>query len=146
MNGCRASGFERQIDVQRAGALIQKGTAQARAMLERMTERGLVEARGSRRNRAYMLSAALYRRLHQEAEYVRARGFDSVQQERMVLNYVRAHGSITRGDAASLCQIEPRQANRLLARMVQKYPEFTMIGTKRAARYVLSDPASEQAD
>lgn len=138
--------FERQIDSARAGALVQRGTAQARAMLERLAERGLVEARGARRSRVYMLSAALYRRLHQEAEYVRARGFDSVQQEQMVLNYVQAHGSITRGDASRLCQIDPRQANRLLARMVQKYPEFTMVGTKRAARYILSDPAPEQAD
>ena len=138
--------LERQVDAPRAGVLIQKGTAQARAVLERMIERGLVEARGSRRTRVYMLSATLYRRLHQEAEYVRARGFDSVQQEQMVLSYVRAHGSIARGDTARLCQIEPRQANRLLTRMVQKYPEFTMIGTKRAARYVLLDTPSEQAD
>jgi len=138
--------LERRVDAPRAGALIQEGTAQGRAMLERMIERGLVEARGSRRTRVYMLSAALYRRLHQEAEYVRARGFDSVQQEQMVLSYVRAHGSIARGDTARLCQIEPRQANRLLTRMVQKYPEFTMIGTKRGARYMLVDTPSEQAD
>ena len=91
-----------------------------------------------------MLSAALYRRLHQEAEYVRARGFDSVQQEQMVLNYVRAHGSITRGDASRLCQIQPRQANRLLARMVQRHADFSMVGTKRAAHYVLTDTPPEQ--
>lgn len=136
--------FERQIDPARARALIQKGIAHARALLERLAERGLVEARGSRRTRAYMLSAALYRRLHQEAEYVRARGFDSVQQEQMVLNYVQAHGSITRSEASRLCQIEPRQANRLLARMVRKYPEFNMVGTKRGAHYVLSDTPSDQ--
>jgi ATP-dependent DNA helicase RecG len=127
--------YERQTDSTAVGALIQKGATAARAVLERLVERGLLEARGDRRGRAYMLSAALYRRLHQEVEYVRARGFEPLQREQMVLNYARNHGGITRSEVADLCQLTPRQAGRVLSQMVHKYPEFQMTGTRRWARY-----------
>jgi len=86
-----------------------------------------------------MLSAALYRRLEQEVEYVRARGFEPLQREQMVLNYVRNHGHITRSEAADLCQVTPRQAGRLLAGMVQKRSDFEIIGSRRWARYVIRE-------
>jgi ATP-dependent DNA helicase RecG len=86
-----------------------------------------------------MLSAALYGRLHQEVEYVRARGFEPLQREQMVLNYVRNHGEIARSEAAELCQLTPRQAGRLLADMIGKYPEFEMTGSRRWARYVIRE-------
>ncbi len=131
--------YERQTDSTAVGALIQKGAGAARSVLERLVERGLLEARGERRGRAYMLSAALYRRLHQEVEYVRARGFEPLQREQMVLNYARNHGGITRSEVADLCQLTPRQAGRLLSQMVRKYHEFQMTGTRRWARYEVQE-------
>jgi ATP-dependent DNA helicase RecG len=131
--------YERQTDSVAAGSLIQKGSSAARAVLEGLVERGLLEARGERRGRVYMLSAALYGRLHQEVEYVRARGFEPLQREQMVLNYVRNHGEIARSEAAELCQLTPRQAGRLLADMIGKYPEFEMTGSRRWARYVIRE-------
>jgi ATP-dependent DNA helicase RecG len=101
--------------------LIQKPEADARAVLERLVEFGLVEPRGERKGRAYHLSAATYRRLGEKAAYVRVRGFDALQQEQMVLQYVRANGRITRADAAALCRISPYQATRLLRRLVDAH-------------------------
>mgnify|MGYP005859043271 CR=1 FL=1 len=71
--------YQRRIDAPGAGALIQKGEHQGRAVLERLVERGLIEARGKRRDRVYYLSAGLYRELGAPSGYVRAHGFDPIQ-------------------------------------------------------------------
>ncbi|MHB0876937.1 MAG: RNA-binding domain-containing protein [Anaerolineae bacterium] len=125
---------ERRIDVATAATAIQKGQIAARAVLERLVEAGLVEGRGANKGRAYMLSARVYGESNQKAGYVRQAGFDPIQQEQMVLQYVRSHGRITRGEAAALCQIGPYQATRLLARLVDA-GQLTMSGVKRGAFY-----------
>ena len=63
----------------RAAGLIQKPEPEARAVLQRLVEAGLVEPRGERKGRSYHLSAATYRRLGEKAAYVRQRGFEPVQ-------------------------------------------------------------------
>jgi len=54
----------------------------------------LVEAHGAGRGRTYTLSARVYRKKGQKAGYVRHVGFDPIQQEQMVLQYIDKHGSI----------------------------------------------------
>jgi len=110
---------ERSLTTPQASRLLQKPEPDARAVLERLVEIGLVEARGERKGRTYHLSAATYRRLGLPSAYVRRRGFEPIQQEQMVLQYVRAHGRITRREAAELCQISPFQATRLLRKLVE---------------------------
>jgi ATP-dependent DNA helicase RecG len=100
-------------------ALIQMSDAEARRHLSRMVERGLVQARGEGKGRTWHLAAAAYRELRDPAAYVRVHGFEPVQQEQMVLNYVDAHERITRGDAADLCSLSPDQASRLLRKMTE---------------------------
>ena len=118
------------------GALIQKGTAEGRRVLERLHERGLVEARGEKRGRTYHFSPALYKRFHMEAEYIRTRGFAPIQQEQMVLEYVKHKGRITRSDAAELCQISLHQASRLLRALKERHPAFRSHGTGRGTYYI----------
>ncbi len=96
---------ERRITTHEAARLIQKPESEARAVLEHLVETGLIEARGSGQSRAYHLSASTYRRLGEEAAYVRVKGFEGQQMEQMILDYVRAHGRITRREAAELCRI-----------------------------------------
>jgi DeoR/GlpR family transcriptional regulator of sugar metabolism len=38
----------------------------------------------------------------------------------MILQYVDAHGQITRAEAAELCSLTPDQASRLLRRLAEK--------------------------
>jgi hypothetical protein len=52
----------------------------------------------------------------------------------MVLQYVDAHDRITRGQAAELCQLAPRQARRVLVRLVER-GELVLRGTRRGAYY-----------
>ena len=52
----------------------------------------------------------------------------------MVLQYVDAHGRITRREAAELCQLGPDQASRLLRRLAKR-GELQMYGTRKGVWY-----------
>lgn len=111
---------ERRLTTQEAAALIQKPEREARSILARLGESGLVEPRGQKKGRTWHLSAATYRRLGESAAYVRQRGFEPIQQEQMVLQYVEKHGRITRAEVAELCRLSGPQAYRLLESLVSK--------------------------
>lgn len=111
---------ERQLATREAAHVIQKPEPDARATLNALVEAGLVEPRGERKGRSYHLSASTYQRLGEEAAYVRLRGFEPLQQEQMILQYVDRHGRITRGQAADLCRLGPQQATRLLRRLTDR--------------------------
>jgi ATP-dependent DNA helicase RecG len=128
--------LERQLDTAQAAELIQKPDAEARAVIARLVEAGLVEARGQRRGRMYHLSARTYQRLGAKAAYVRQRGFEPLQQAQMVLQFVEKHGRITRREAAELAQLSPDQATRLLARLVRE-DKLVMHGSRKSAWYGL---------
>ncbi len=125
---------ERRITTARAAELFQIDTSSARAELNALVERGLLESRGESRARTYHMSAALYRQLGELAQYVRTKGFDQIQQREMVLTFVGQHGSISRAEAAELCQIAPLQAGHLLRRLRDR-GELVMTGERRTARY-----------
>ncbi len=83
-------------------------------------EHGLVEAHGNARNRTYTLSAKVYDSLGEKSQYVRQRGFDKIQQEQMVLQFLDEHGRITRQQIAELCRISLGQASYLIKKMREK--------------------------
>lgn len=85
---------------------MQKPEPEARAVLERLVETGLAERRGERKGRVYHLSARTYKRLGEKAAYVRQRGFEPHQHEQMVIQYIKANGSISRGETADLCRVQ----------------------------------------
>ncbi|MBP7798012.1 MAG: putative DNA binding domain-containing protein [Thermoanaerobaculaceae bacterium] len=107
----------RSVTTDDAARLLQKPETQTRAALHRLVEAGLVEERGQKKGRSWHLSAATYRLLGDKAGYVRQRGFEPLQQQQMVLQYVEKHGRITRREVAELCRIGPYQASRLLGRL-----------------------------
>jgi ATP-dependent DNA helicase RecG len=129
---------ERSLTAAQAARLLQKSDADARAVLERLVEAGLVEGRGERRARTYHLSAATYRRQGMPSAYVRQRGFEPVQWEQMILQYVRAHGRITRREAAGLCQVKEHQAFYVLQKMV-KQGQLKSVGKGRSVRYEMAN-------
>ena len=111
--------IERRIDTSVAMSLIQKPEGETRAALERLAEKGLIEAKGEKKGRIYHLSAMLYHRFGSISGYVRARGFDRIQQYQMVLSALKAspEGRITRETVAELCKITKPQAYHLLKKM-----------------------------
>lgn len=135
---------ERRLTTEEAARLTQKPETEARAALNHLVEAGLVESRGERKGRTWHLAAAVYRRLGEPAAYVRQRGFELLQQEQMVLQYVEKHGRITRREAAELCRIASHQARDLLGRLVAR-GELTMHGTKKGAFYERSPKNMENS-
>lgn len=124
----------RSVATDEAARLVQKPEAQTRAALHRLVEAGLVEERGQKKGRSWHLSAAAYRLLGDKAGYVRQRGFEPLQQEQMVLQYVEKHGRITRREAAALCRIASHQARDLLARLSAR-ADLVMRGRGKGAFY-----------
>jgi ATP-dependent DNA helicase RecG len=128
--------LERRLTTAEAAQLIQRPEGDARGRLLRLVETGLVESRGESKGRTWHLAAATYRRLGDKAGYVRQRGFEPMQQEQMVLQYVAKHGRITRREAADLCRIGSLQARDLLGRLALQ-GRLVLRGIKRGAAYEL---------
>ena len=114
--------------------ILQRSEHWTRTRLTRLLEEGVVEMRGDGRARRYTLSGATYRAFSTASSYVRVRSFDGPQQAQMVSNYIDAHGSISRGEAAELCGTSPEAARRLLKRMVDD-GALVLEGDRRTARY-----------
>jgi ATP-dependent DNA helicase RecG len=112
--------FERRMDSVLAARIIQKGANEGRAVLERLVERGFVEAKGEKKGRIYHLSAQLYRRFGDSSGYVRVHGISALKHEAMVMEFVEAHGRIARKDVIDLCGISGDQSGRLLKKLEKK--------------------------
>lgn len=125
---------EREATTQSAAETMQKPESEARGVLQRLVEAGLMESRGEKKGRRYHLSSATYRRLGENAAYVHQRGFEPFQQEQMVLQYARKHGRITRKEAAGLCHISPSQAYRLLHKLLEN-GDLEKYGERKGAWY-----------
>lgn len=70
----------------------------------------------------------------ERAAYVRQRGFEPLQQEQMVLQYVEKHGRTTRREVAELCRVSSDQAKRILVRLV-KHEELVPEGQRKGRYY-----------
>ncbi len=124
---------ERQVEPLTITKLIQRGEAEGRAVTENLVEFGLVEARGSGKNRSYILSAGVYRQLGQAVSYVHAKGFESEQMEQMILQFARAHGQVTRQDVMELCRINENQAVYTIKKLVNSGKLFRVRMGRNAA-------------
>lgn len=109
--------YERRMDADTAGRLIQKGTARGRVVLEKLVERGLLEGKGEK-PRIFHLSASLYRKLGQPEGYVYTHGISDIQQEAMIMEFVAAHNRIEKKNVIELCKCTSDQAGKLLKKML----------------------------
>lgn len=124
-----------RMNLREISDVLQQSQQRTQTRLTSMLEEGLIEMRGDGRARRYLLSAASYRSLEGAANYVRIRPFDRFQQTQMILNYIDAHGSISRGEAAELCGMSPEDASRILQRL-RNEGELLLEGQRRGARYI----------
>lgn len=131
----RACAEQRTITAEDAARVIQSDVNRARSVLSKLVEAGVIEPRGQRRGRSYHLSAEMYRVLGDKAAYVRAHGFEPLQQEQMVLQFIRSHDRITRKETAELCRMTVRQAAHLLKKMGDA-GKIRLVGAGRNSHYV----------
>lgn len=109
----------------------------AKANIEKLIESGLVEATGNGKNRAYILSAKVYRENDNSVGYVRQTGIDTIKYEELVLKLARGQqGYITRDNVMELLNISASQAYRVMKKLVDK-KELVLEGKGRGARYKL---------
>ena len=101
--------------------------------LERLTESGLIDAMGSGRGRAYVLSAKAYT---DPIQHVRQTDIDAVRYKELVMTLARRKEYITRRDVIELLHVSPSQAYRLLKKLVDE-GLLTLDGTTSAAKYTL---------
>jgi ATP-dependent DNA helicase RecG len=111
---------ERRTNSSRSAQVTQKSPVAARQILERFVEWGIAEARGERQGRIYLLGSVVYRALGERAEYVRTSGFDRIQHEAMILQFIDAFGSVRRADVIELCAMAPKESSKLLNDMTRR--------------------------
>jgi ATP-dependent DNA helicase RecG len=107
----------RRLTIKQIAQQVQKTAARIQPNLEPLVEAGLLQAHGTGRGRSYTLSSHLYGLQGKQAEYTRQAGFDRLQSEQLVKNFVAQHGRITRGDVITLCHMTQNQAYKLLKKL-----------------------------
>ncbi|MFN5065926.1 MAG: RNA-binding domain-containing protein [Aphanizomenon sp.] len=137
---------EREINPNEAGKLIQKGEIQARRLLEQLSENGLLERIKTARQREYHLSASVYRQMGRSSAYIRRRGFDELQNQQMIVQYIKTDGRITRGQTAELCRINHRQATHLLKKFANRGILKHMGIGGRSGYYILNEDENISAN
>lgn len=127
----------KRVTAEELAERIQRDAASAKRTLEALTEAGLVEAHGNARGRSYTLSAALYQAAGDKAGYTRQAGFTALQNEQLVLNYVRQHGRIRRAEVMELCRLSEGQAKDLIKKLKGR-GALVQHGERRSAYYTAS--------
>ncbi|QWT19599.1 putative DNA binding domain-containing protein [Bacillus sp. NP157] len=116
---------------------LNRDVAQVKRTVEALVETGIVEAHGGTpRTRSYTLSARIYRASGDHAAFTRQVGFGAIQNEQMILNFVRQHGRIRRSDVTELCRLTAEQARSLLKKLTLE-EKLIQHGTRRGAYYSL---------
>lgn len=125
---------ERRLTTSDLTHSTQKSEQETRVVLGRLAESGLIEAHGTGRGRTYTLSAKVYQKADQKAGYIRQTGFDLIQQEQMIIRYLKENKIIKRAEAADLCRIGPHQATRLLKKLASE-GKIILKGSRKGAIY-----------
>lgn len=110
---------QRRTSTDESAVLIQKPSGEARRVLERLTERGWLEAKGEKKGRVYHFAPGVYERLGQPEAYVRSKGISAARHEAMIEEFARAHGKVVRQNVVELCDLNGPQATRLLKKLVK---------------------------
>jgi len=124
------------ITVEGAAELGHVGHPEARTVLNRLTDREIVEPQGSGRGRRYVFTPALSRRFGQPPRQGTTGFTSSAEHRQRVLHFVQQNGSISRSDAAELLETTPDRAS-LLLRAMRDNGLLEMVGERRGTRYVL---------
>ena len=126
----------RRLKIDELAESVQKDPAKVRSGVETLVEAGLIQAHGTGRGRSYTLSSKLYDLQGKRAEYIRQAGFNALQSEQLVKNFVKKNGRITRGDVMHLCNMTQIQAYRLLKKLTDENILIKQ-GDRKSSAYVL---------
>jgi len=115
--------------------LTRISESRVKSNLEKLTESGLIEAIGSGKSKAFILSANVYRENSNLVGYVRQTGIDSIRNEEMILKLARQQdGWITREDVTELLKLTKGQAYGTLKRLADS-GKLKLEGKGRGSKY-----------
>lgn len=128
---------QRRVTLKELSERIHVSENRTKANVEKLMESGLVEAIGSGKSRAYILSAKVYREQDNIVGYVRQTGIDSVKYEELVLKLAKKQGGyVTRDNVSELLNVNSSQAYRVLKKIANN-GKLVLVGKGRTARYNL---------
>lgn len=128
---------EIRLDTHRLSEIINITKSRIKLNIERLIENGLIEAVGSGKSRAYILSAKVYREGDNAVGYVRQTGIDSIKYEELVLKLAREQkGVITRENVIELLNVSASQAYRILKKLACS-GKLSLEGKGRGSKYKL---------
>lgn len=128
---------QRRVTLQELSERIHVSENRTKANVEKLMESGLIEAIGSGKSRAYILSAKVYREQDNVVGYVRQTGIDSVKYEELVLKLAKKQGGyVTRDNVSELLNVSSSQAYRVLKKIANN-GKLVLVGKGRTARYNL---------
>lgn len=127
---------QRRASIQELADAIHISEARIKANIEKLLERGLVEATGNGKSRAYILSAKVYREQDNSVSYVRQTGIDKLKYNQLVLELAKQQGYVTRYNVSELLNISNSQAYRILKKLANKNC-LNLVGKGRTAKYEL---------
>ncbi len=130
---------ERRATVERLAEITNLTEARIRTSIENLVERGLIEAVGNGKNRAYILGAKVYHESDETAAYVRQTGIDKVRYPELILKLAKQQGGfVTKANASDLLNISERQAYTILAKLV-KEGELEKVCNGKYAKYRIKE-------
>lgn len=125
---------ERRVTMSHLASKIQKPLSDTRAVVEWLTELGMVEGIGNGSARRYMLSSKVYSISNNTAGYIRQRGWNTLQEREMILSHFDKYPEITRQGVAELCRCTLNHASWLLRQLVDENI-LVLHGKGRGSRY-----------
>lgn len=126
---------EHRATVERLAEITNLTEARIRTSIENLVERGLIEAVGNGKNRAYILGAKVYHESDESVAYVRQTGIDKVRYPELILKLAKQQGGfVTKANASDLLNISERQAYTILAKLV-KEGELEKVCNGKYAKY-----------
>lgn len=126
---------ERRATVERLAEITNLTEARIRTSIENLVERGLIEAVGNGKNRAYILGAKVYNESDESVAYVRQTGIDKIRYPELILKLAKQQGGfVTKTNASDLLNISERQAYTILTKLV-KEGELEKVCNGKYAKY-----------
>lgn len=125
---------ERRSTIGLLSSKIQKSISDTKSVVEWLIELGMVEGIGNSSARRYMLSSKVYSITNNKTGYTRQRGWDTMQEQELIMTYLEKYKSITRDAIVELCRCTPNHASWLLRQLV-KENKIIMFGRARGAYY-----------
>ena len=125
---------ERRATMTLLSSKIQKSVSDTKAIIEWLTELGIVEGIGNGSARRYMLSSKVYSITNNKAGYTRQRGWDTMQEKELILTHLDRYKKISREGVVELCRCTPNHASWLLRQLVSD-GVIELKGSGRSSHY-----------